>query len=63
MKEIEILVSPNLELINGILLTSQYNAITRPYVGYGLMTEEENVYTSAVKAFFKPYREHGLQNP
>ena len=58
MKEIEILVSPNLELINGILLTSQYNAITRPYVGYGLMTEEENVYTSAVKAFFKPYREH-----
>lgn len=60
MNEIEVLVSPNLELINGILLTSRYNELTRPYVGYGLMTEEENDYTFAVKAFFKPYREHKI---
>lgn len=53
MNEIEVFVSPNLELINGILLTSRYNELTRPYVGYGLMTEEENDYTFAVKAFFQ----------
>lgn len=56
----EVFVSPNLELINGILLTSRYNELTRPYVGYGLMTEEENDYTFAVKAFFKPYRAHKI---
>ena len=39
MNEIEVLVSPNLELINGILLTSRYNELTRPFVVYGLMTE------------------------
>lgn len=60
MNEIEVFVSPNLELINGILLTSRYNELTRPYVGYGLMTEEENDYTFAVKAFFKPYRAHKI---
>ena len=60
MNEIEVFVSPNLELINGILLTSRYNELTRPYVGYDLMTEEENDYTFAVKAFFKPYRTHKI---
>ena len=49
-----------MELINGILLTSRYNELTRPYVGYGLMTEEENDSPLPSKPFFKPYREHKI---
>ena len=48
-------INPYLEFMNAILLTSRYNEITKPYVGYGLMTEEDNEYTNALKAFLKPY--------
>ncbi len=48
-------VNPYLEFMNAILLTSKYNELTAPYVGYGLMTDEDNEYTNALKAFLKPY--------
>lgn len=42
MKEINVYVNPYLEYMNGILLTSRYNEITKSYIGYGLMTTEVN---------------------
>ncbi len=58
MKHFIVKVDPCLELINSILLTSRYNEITKPFVGYGLMSEEQNEYTAAVKSFFNSYRFH-----
>ena len=55
MKKINVQVNPFLEFINSILLTSRYNELTKPFIGYGLMTEAENEYTIAIKNFFKPY--------
>lgn len=55
MKKINVQVNPYLEFMNSILLTSNYNELTKPYIGYGLMVEEENEYTKAIKNFFKPY--------
>lgn len=60
VKEIVIQVNPFLELINSILLTSGYNEITKPLVGYGLMTEESNEYTEAIKKFFGKYQNHKI---
>lgn len=58
MKQFIVQINPYLELINSILLTSKYNEITTPYVGYGLMTYERNEYTLAIKSFFDKYRDH-----
>lgn len=55
MKNINIGINPNLEFINSILLTSKYNEMTKPFIGYGLMTEERNPYTDAIKDFFAEY--------
>jgi hypothetical protein len=55
MKKINVQVNPYLEFINSILLTSRYNEITKTFIGYGLMVEDENKYTIAIKNFFKPY--------
>lgn len=59
MKQIHVSVNPYLEFINSILLTGRYNEITTPYVGYGLMTNQVNEYTEAIKRFFEKHR----QNP
>ena len=56
MRKINVKVSSNLEFINSILLTSKYNEFTEPFIGYGLMTEEINLYTDAIKAFFNRYK-------
>lgn len=55
MKKLQVRLNPYLEFINSILLTGKYNEITAPGVGYGLMNEEENEYTTAVRAHFEPY--------
>lgn len=60
MKQFNINVHPCLELINSILLTSRYNELTKEFVGYGLMSEEENEYTTAIKSFLQPYRCHEI---
>ncbi len=57
MKQFHISVNPNLEFINSILLTSRYNEITTPYIGYGLMTTQVNEYTEAIKSFFEKHRQ------
>lgn len=56
LKKINIEVNPNLEFINSILLTSKYNELTKPFIGYGLMTEESNQYTNAIREFFNIYQ-------
>lgn len=56
MKQITVQVNPNLEYMNSILLTSRYNQITEQYIGYGLMTEDDNEYTKCVKRFFEKHR-------
>jgi len=56
MKIINVGINPNLEFMNSILLTSRYNEITKPFIGYGLMTEESNQYTEAIKFFFYKYK-------
>ena len=48
MKKINVYINSYLEYMNSILLTSRYNEITEPYIGYGLMTKEENEYTLSV---------------
>lgn len=55
MKKILVEVNPYLEFMNSILLTSKYNEITKPDVGYGLMSEISNEYTMAIKKHFEPY--------
>jgi hypothetical protein len=55
--EITVQINPNLEFINSILLTSKYNEITKPFIGYGLMTEHVNHYTNSIKEYFEPYKE------
>ena len=55
MKHINVQLNPNLEYMNSILLTSKYNEITKKHIGYGLMTEEVNEYTSRIKCFFEKY--------
>ena len=62
MKKINIGINPNLEFINGILLTSKYNELTKPFIGYGLMTEEINQYTEAIKQFFSRYKTSEIYN-
>lgn len=37
MKAFNVQVNPYLEFMNSILLTSRYNEMTKPYIGYGLM--------------------------
>ncbi len=37
MKTFNVQVNPYLEFMNSILLTSRYNEMTTPYIGYGLM--------------------------
>lgn len=51
--QINVQVNPYLEYINSILLTSRYNEITMPYIGYGLMTTAVNEYTTRIKHFFE----------
>lgn len=58
MKQFIVQINPYLELINSILLTSKYNKITIPYIGYGLMTDERNEYTLAIKSFLDKYSDH-----
>ncbi len=58
MKKIQVQLNPYLEYINSILLTGKYNEITTPVVGYGLMNEEENEYTTAIRSYLEPYKEH-----
>lgn len=60
MKKINVQVNPYLEFINSILLTSRYNEITKTFIGYGLMVEDENKYTIAIKNFFKPYTNNSI---
>ena len=60
MKEFTVYVHPCLEFINSILLTGRYNEITKPFVGYGLMSEAENEYTAAVTSFLNEYRHHKI---
>lgn len=55
MKKIKVQVNPYLEFMNSLLLTSRYNEMTIPFIGYGLMVEDENEYTIAIKTFLKPY--------
>lgn len=55
MKKINVQVNPYLEFMNSILLTSRYNEITKPFIGSGLMVEDENKYTIAIKNFLKTY--------
>lgn len=55
MKAINVQVNPYLEFMNSILLTSRYNELTMPYVGYGLMTAVQNEYTGAIKQFLNEY--------
>lgn len=57
IKQFMIQVNPYLEFMNSILLTSRYNEITSPVIGYGLMTEERNEYTSAITNFLEEYRD------
>ena len=57
IKQFIVQVNPYLEFINSILLTSKYNEITSSFVGYGLMTEEINEYTSAIITFFEGYHD------
>ena len=59
-KRITVQINPNLEFINSILLTSKYNEMTKPYIGYGLMTEENNQYTDAIKTFFANYQSSAI---
>lgn len=56
MKKINVYINSYLEYMNSILLTSRYNEITEPYIGYGLMTKEENEYTTHIKHFLEKYR-------
>lgn len=60
MKEFTVYVHPCLEFISSILLTGRYNEITKPFVGYGLMSEAENEYTAAVTSFLNEYRHHKI---
>ena len=55
MKQINVQVNPNLEFMNSILLTSNYNQITKQYIGYGLMTEDVNEYTTRIRHFFEKH--------
>ncbi len=59
-KQFNITINPCLELMNSILLTSRYNELTQSRVGYGLMSEEQNEYTAAIKSFLKPYCYHKI---
>jgi hypothetical protein len=49
MKKINVQVNPYIEFMNIILLTSRYNEMIKPFIGYGLMTEAENKDTIAIK--------------
>lgn len=60
MKQINIQINPHLEFMNSILLTSKYNEMTKDYIGYGLMTEQVNEYTEAIKDFFERYNSHPI---
>ena len=60
MRRINVHVNPYLEFMNSILLTSKYNDMTKPFIGYGLMVEDENKYTLAIKNFLKPYANHPI---
>ena len=60
MKEINVYVNPYLEYMNGILLTSRYNEITKSYIGYGLMTTEVNEYTTRIIQFFDKCRNDAI---
>lgn len=57
---INVQVNPYLEFMNAILLTSKYNEMTAPFLGFKLMTDEDNEYTDAIKAFFKPYQNESI---
>lgn len=60
MKNVNLEINPNLEFINSILLTSKYNELTKPFIGYGLMTEEINQYTDAIKNFLSKYQSSSI---
>ena len=60
MKQIDIQINPYLEFMNSILLTSKYNEMTKAHIGYGLMTEQVNEYTEAIKDLFKKYSLHPI---
>lgn len=60
MKKINVQTNFYLEFINSILLTSKYNEITKPYIGYELMTTDENEYTTEIKQFFDEYRKEPI---
>ena len=52
-KTIQITINPYLEFVNSVLLTANYNEITMPMFGFGLMNEEPNAYTEAIRQLFK----------
>ena len=54
-KEFHVSLNPNLEFMNSLLLTSKYNEITYPVLGFKLMTEVSNDYTKAIKEYFSQY--------
>ncbi len=60
MKIINVQINPYLEFMNSLLLTRRYNEMTKPFIGYGLMVEDENKYTLAIKNFLKPYANHPI---
>lgn len=57
-KKIQVQVNPYLEYIGSILMTGNYNEITAPVIGYGLINEEKNEYSEEVRQFFEIYRTH-----
>lgn len=62
MKQINVQINGYLEYINSILLTSKYNELTKPYIGYELMTTDVNEYTNAIKCFFEKHLNDPIYN-
>ena len=60
MRELTAVINTQLELMNSLLLTSKYNEITKPVIGYGLMSEIETPYTTAIKEYFRPFSDHPI---
>ena len=55
-------VNPYLEFMNSVLLTSKYNELTIPMIGYGLMTDTINDYTDSIRKHFNSYINSPIYN-